>query len=161
MLTLAAVESRPDQARALRGWLAANRIALHVHEAGVALPGSYWGAPEAGISGDTLHASDDTPLHSILHEAAHIVCARAAGRPPFERDAAGDACEESAVCWLQLAVADGLPGVGWRRLAADMDAWGYSFRAGSTAAWRCRDAADAAAWLRAHDVAAWSGEAAA
>ena len=161
MLTLAAVESRPTLAQALRAWLAANDIALRVHDAGATLPGSYWGAPEAGITGDALHVRTDTPLHSVLHEAAHIVCARAAGRPPFDRDAAGDDDEEAAVCWLQLAVADGLPDVGWRRLAADMDAWGYTFRAGSTAAWRYRDAADAVAWLRVHDVAAWPGEAAA
>lgn len=161
MLTLAAVESRPELARALRDWLDAHDITLRVHDAMDALPGSYWGAPEAGITGETLHVSGDTPLHSLLHEAAHIVCARAAGRAPFQRDAAGDDDEESAVCWLQLAVADRLPGVGWRALATDMDAWGYSFRAGSTAAWRCRDAADAAAWLRVHGVAAWPGVAAA
>ena len=161
MLTLAAVATRPDQSRALRAWLDLHGIALRVHAAGDALPGSFWGAPEAGITGGTLHVRGDTPLHSLLHEAAHIVCARAAGRAPIERDAGGDDVEEAAVCWLQLAVAEGLPGVGWRRLAADMDAWGYRFRAGSTVAWRATDAADAAAWLRAHGVAAWPGAAAA
>jgi hypothetical protein len=30
---------------------------------------------------------------------------------------------------------------------ADMDAWGYSFRLGSTHAWFEHDAADARAWL--------------
>ena len=30
---------------------------------------------------------------------------------------------------------------------ADMDAWGYSFRLGSTRAWFERDAEDARAWL--------------
>ena len=161
MLTLAAAESRPDLSRAVHAWLAAHGITLRMHAAGVALPGSYWGAPEAGIEADILHASGTTPLHSLLHEAGHVVCARAAGRPPFDRDAGGDDIEEAAVCRLQLAVADGLPGVGWRRLAVDLDAWGYSFRAGSTAAWWCRDADEAAAWLHAHGVKAWPGEAAA
>ncbi len=33
--------------------------------------GSYWGESEAGLKGNTLFARHDTPLHSILHEAAH------------------------------------------------------------------------------------------
>ena len=31
---------------------------------------------------------------------------------------------------------------------ADMDAWGYTFRLGSSRAWFEQDAADARAWLR-------------
>jgi len=31
---------------------------------------------------------------------------------------------------------------------ADMDAWGYTFRLGSSRAWFERDAADASKWLR-------------
>jgi hypothetical protein len=49
---------------------------------------------------------------------------------------------------LQIVLADGLPGVGSDRLMADMDAWGYSFRLGSTRAWFENDAEDARAWLR-------------
>jgi hypothetical protein len=37
--------------------------------------------------------------------------------------------------------------VGRRRLCSDMDAWGYSFRLGSTQAWFEEDAADARQWL--------------
>jgi hypothetical protein len=33
-----------------------------------------------------------------------------------------------------------------------MDAWGYSFRLGSTAAWFERDAEDARAWLLLHGL---------
>jgi len=40
-----------------------------------------------------------------------------------------------------------LPGVGSERLMADMDAWGYTYRLGSTKAWFEQDAEDAKAWL--------------
>jgi hypothetical protein len=33
---------------------------------------------------------------------------------------------------------------------ADMDAWGYSFRLGTTRAWHDHDAEDAVAWLQRH-----------
>lgn len=147
MLLMGAVAARPCTSRALRAWFARHRLRLRCHDANRALPGSYWGAPEAGITARTLHVSGFTPLHSLLHEACHVVCAQAAGRPPFDGDAGGTDVEEAAVCALQLCVASTLPGVGWRRLARDMDAWGYSFRAGSTAAWWCRDAQDARSWL--------------
>ena len=63
-------------------------------------------------------------------------------------DAGGDDIEESAVCYLQILLADRLPVVGRARLMRDMDAWGYSFRLGSTASWFETDADDARAWLR-------------
>jgi hypothetical protein len=34
----------------------------------------------------------------------------------------------------------------------DMDAWGYTFRLGSSRAWFESDAADACIWLRRHGV---------
>jgi hypothetical protein len=37
-------------------------------------------------------------------------------------------------------------------MMADMDAWGYSFRLGSSAAWFEQDAADARAWLTRHGL---------
>ncbi len=40
---------------------------------------------------------------------------------------------------------------------ADMDAWGYSFRLGSTRAWFEGDAADARAWLERHALVAPGG----
>jgi hypothetical protein len=116
------------------------------------IPGSYWGDSEAGLKGDCLYARLDTPLHSVLHEASHFVCMSAERRAGLVRDAGGDDLEESAVCYLQVLLAQLLPRAGRERLFADMDAWGYSFRQGSTRAWFECDAADARDWLRRHDV---------
>ncbi len=60
---------------------------------------------------------------------------------------AGTIDEESAVCYLQVLLADELPGVGRARLMDDMDAWGYSFRLGSTRAWFETDAEETRQWL--------------
>ena len=116
------------------------------------IPGSYWGETEAGLKGDLLYARLDTPVHSVLHEASHYVCMTPERRAGLDRDAGGDDPEESAVCYLQILLADALTGVGRERLMQDMDAWGYSFRLGSTRAWFEADAADAFEWLRAHGV---------
>ena len=116
------------------------------------IPGTYWGDSEAGLSGSTLHARADTPLHSVLHEAAHFVCMAPERRVGLHRDAGGDDGEENAVCYLQILLADELRQLGRERMCADMDAWGYSFRLGSTRAWFEADAADACEWLRAHGV---------
>jgi hypothetical protein len=122
--------------------------------AGGDIPGSYWGEPEAGIVGSQLFVRPDTPVHSALHEGCHLVCMGAERRARVERDALGDELEEGAVCCLQVQLADRLPGVGAARLCADMDAWGYSFRAGSTRRWLEEDADDARAWLEARGIRA-------
>jgi hypothetical protein len=114
---------------------------------GELIPGSYWGESEAGLVGDRLYARLDTPLHSILHELSHFICMTPERRAGLDRDAGGDDLEESAVCYLQVVLAGELPGVGRARLMSDMDAWGYSFRLGSTRAWFEADAAEARAWL--------------
>jgi len=111
------------------------------------IPGSYWGESEAGLIGDHLFVRDDTPVHSALHEACHYICLDADRRARLHTDAAGECIEESGVCYLQLLLADELPGVGRARMCADMDAWGYTFRLGSARAWFERDAEDARAWL--------------
>ena len=111
------------------------------------IPGSYWGDSEAGLRGDRLYARLDTPLHSVLHEASHYVCMSPERRAGLDRDAGGDDLEESAVCYLQIVLAEEMPGIGRERLMSDMDAWGYSFRLGSAGAWFARDAEDARAWL--------------
>jgi hypothetical protein len=116
------------------------------------IPGSYWGDSEAGLRGDALHARLDTPLHSVLHEAAHYVCMTPERRAGLDSDAGGDDLEESAVCYLQVLFADELPHIGRERLFTDMDAWGYSFRLGSARAWFEQDAEDAHAWLCGHGV---------
>ena len=122
-----------------------------------AIPGSYWGDSEAGLRGDSLYARLDTPLHSVLHEAGHYVCMTPERRAGLDRDAGGDDLEESAVCYLQVLFADELPHVGRERLFIDMDAWGYSFRLGSSRAWFEQDAEDARDWLRAHGIIDSSG----
>lgn len=111
------------------------------------IPASYWGDSEAGLKGAALYARLDTPVHSVLHEASHFVCMSPERRTGLDRDAGGDDLEECAVCYLQVLLADELSHVGRERLFADMDAWGYSFRLGSTRAWFEQDAADARAWL--------------
>ena len=111
------------------------------------ITGSFWGEPEAGIVKRCVHVRLDTPVHSLLHEACHVVCMDEARRASLDRDAGGDDIEEAAVCYLQIVLADYLPGVGRDRLMQDMDAWGYSFRLGSSRAWFESDAADARAWL--------------
>jgi len=119
---------------------------------GAVIPGSYWGESEAGLRGNTLFARLDTPLHSLLHEAAHYVCMSAQRRAQLDRDAGGDDAEEGAVCYLQVLLADALPGVARERLFADMDEWGYSFRLGGAAAWFAQDALDERVWLQQHGI---------
>ncbi len=116
------------------------------------VPGSFWGGSEAGLIGARLYARGDTPLHSILHEGCHFVCMTPERRAGLHTDAGGDYAEENGVCYLQILLADELPGVGRVRLMDDMDAWGYSFRLGSAAAWFSGDAEDAAQWLQVHGL---------
>lgn len=112
-----------------------------------AITGSFWGDSEAGIVANNVYVRADTPIHSLLHETCHTICMDAARRSGLDRDAGGDDLEEAAVCYLQILLAEHIPGVGSNRLMRDMDAWGYSFRLGSTGAWFASDAEDAAAWL--------------
>jgi hypothetical protein len=132
--------------------LARYGLTLTLVAAGEAIPGSYWGDSEAGLRGDALYARLDTPLHSVLHEAGHYVCMTPERRAGLDRDAGGDDIEESAVCYLQVLFADELPHVGRERLFTDMDAWGYSFRLGSTRTWFAQDAEDARTWLWQHGI---------
>jgi hypothetical protein len=111
------------------------------------IPGSYWGESEAGLIGNRLILRPDTPVHSALHEACHWICADSGRRQSVHTDAGGDDLEECAVCYLQILLAERLPGYSRERMLADMDAWGYSFRLGSARAWFERDADDAREWL--------------
>jgi hypothetical protein len=114
---------------------------------GETIPGSYWGESEAGVIGACVYARPDTPVHSLLHEACHLIVLPAERRATVHTDASDSDIEEDATCYLQIVLADALPGVGRERLMQDMDTWGYSFRLGSTRAWFDGDADDARQWL--------------
>lgn len=116
------------------------------------IPGSYWGEREAGLIGSTIYGRLDTPLHSVLHEAAHYICMTAERRSGLDTDAGGDHAEENAVCYLQILLATVLPGVGGERMCRDMDDWGYTFRLGCAATWFAEDAEDARQWLLGHQI---------
>ncbi len=113
-----------------------------------AIPGSYWGEPEAGIIGRDVYARPDTPLHSLLHESCHIICMDEQRRYNLHTDAAGEIAEENAVCYLQILLAEQLTDFGQARALQDMDAWGYTFRLGSAQRWFEEDAEDTRQWLR-------------
>jgi hypothetical protein len=132
-------------------------LSLGLLNEGAAIKGSFWGEPEAGIVKRCVYVRLDTPIHSLLHESCHVICMDEKRREGLERDAGGDDIEEAAVCYLQVLLADLLPGVGRDRLMRDMDAWGYSFRLGSTRAWFESDAGDAAAWLLGHELITATG----
>jgi hypothetical protein len=114
---------------------------------GTEIPASYWGDTEAGLLADAILVRDDTPVHSILHEACHYVCMNNARRAGLHTNAGGDYDEENAVCYLQILLADELTGMGRKRMMSDMDAWGYTFRLGSSRAWFENDAGDSREWL--------------
>jgi hypothetical protein len=124
----------------------------------VPISGSFWGDSEAGIIGRTVYVRADTPVHSLLHETCHVVCMTQDRRDGLDRDAGGDDLEESAVCYLQVVLADHIDGVGRDRLMLDMDAWGYSFRLGNTRDWFQTDAVDAAEFLMNHGLLNAAGE---
>jgi hypothetical protein len=138
------------------GDLDSTRIEKVLHRFGLAvarvpsgepIPGSYWGESEAGLTQNRLYVRGDTPVHSALHEACHWICMDERRRRTLDTDAGGDVAEENAVCYLQVLLADEIPGFGRDRSFQDMDAWGYSFRLGSARAWFERDAEDARTWL--------------
>ena len=128
--------------------LARYGVTLRLLDDGAEIPGSYWGAPEAGLVGCTVYARRDTPVHSLLHEAAHLIVLPPERRTQVHTDATDSIEEEDAVCVLQALLGDALPGVGATRVLADMDAWGYTFRLGSAQAYVEGDADTAWAWLQ-------------
>lgn len=125
------------------------RVQLAVIEVAplAAIPGSYWGDSEAGLQGNRLYVRCDTPLHSVLHEACHYICMDSVRRSTLDREAGGDFAEENAVCYLQILLAEHVTDFGRKRMFADMDAWGYTFRLGSARAWFEAESDDARNWL--------------
>ncbi len=130
------------------GLLSRYGLSLHHVADGAPIPGSYWGEPEAGVIAHHVYVRDDTPVHSMLHEACHLIVLPPERRAQVHTDATDSVIEEDATCCLQIILADELPGVGRGRLMADMDAWGYTYRLGSTQAWFEQDADDARAFLK-------------
>jgi hypothetical protein len=116
------------------------------------IPGSFWGDTEAGLIGNTVYARRDTPVHSLLHEACHLIVLSPEDRAAVHTNATASSEEENAVCVLQALLGDALPGVGRDRVLADMDAWGYTFRLGSARAYVERDSTDAWHWLQTRDL---------
>jgi len=142
MLTVAEIEWASAVALLARYGLSLEQVAD-----GAPIPGSFWGEPEAGVIGEKVYARGDTPVHSLLHEACHLIVAAPERRARIHTDASDSQAEEDACCYLQIVLADALPGAGSVRVMADMDAWGYTFRLGSARAWFEHDAEDARAWL--------------
>jgi len=116
---------------------------------GEAIPGSYWGDTEAGIIGTTVYARPDTPVHSLLHEACHLIVLPEEKRALVHTDATDSIEEEDATCYLQIVLGGQLPSVGSDRIMEDMDRWGYTYRLGSTRAWFEGDASEARDFLAA------------
>ena len=108
---------------------------------GLPIPFSYFGAPEAGLLGRCVFARSDTPVHSVLHEAGHVICMDEARRVALRADAGGAFDEENAVLYLQITLASEV-GLAPECLCKDMDEWGYTFRMGSAWAWYQTDAAE-------------------
>jgi hypothetical protein len=148
MLTLADIN--PADVAAL---LARHDLQLQLVPDGEAIPGSYWGECEAGLIGTTVYARSDTPVHSLLHEAAHLIVLPPERRAQVHTDATDSVEEEDAVCVLQALLSDEIPGVGRDRILADMDEWGYTFRLGSARAYFEHDADAAWQWLIARGLA--------
>ena len=125
-------------------------ININCFDPGVDIPHSFWGEPEAGRIHEQLYIRGDTPVHSILHETCHYVCMPAEQRKLAQADAKGTTKEENATCYLQILLSDYIENYNRIQLMEDMDAWGYSFRLGSTLAWFNRDAEEVRQWLMRH-----------
>lgn len=133
------------QARQLLGCFS---LQLNEIENSVPIPGSYWGECEAGIIASTVYVRQDTPIHSLLHEACHLIVMPEHMRANVHTNATDSIAEEDATCYLQLLLSDFITGFGFARACQDMDTWGYSFRLGSARAWFEQDAEDAHAFLQ-------------
>ncbi|MBE1161666.1 hypothetical protein [Dyella acidiphila] len=153
VLRLADIDGTPVEALLARYGLHLVRVAD-----GQAIPGSYWGEDEAGIIGHEVYARSDTPVHSLLHEAGHLIVLPPERRATTHTDATDSIAEEDAVCYLQIVLGGTLPGVGRVRVMTDMDTWGYTFRLGSAQAWFEQDAENAREWLIARQLLTAAGE---
>ena len=67
--------------------LASHGLQLHFVDDAAPIPGSFWGEPEAGVIAHRVHARADTPVHSLLHEACHLIVAPVEKRATIHTDA--------------------------------------------------------------------------
>ena len=141
-----------DQKPALEKLLLRYHLNINWLEEQADIPGTWFGAPEAGIIKNQLYVRPDTPIHSALHESCHYVCMDKHRREKLDTNAEGDYEEENGVCYLQILLADFIPGMGKAKMMQDMDDWGYTFRLGSAKRWFEEDAEDAQQWLLSHDL---------
>ena len=117
------------------------------------IPGSYWGDSEAGLIGHRIHARLDTPLHSVLHEAAHSICMTPERRAGLDTDAGGD--DAGGVRRVLSAGAAGRCAAGGRAASGCSATWTSGATASGWAAQQPgsnQDADDARAWLVKHGV---------
>lgn len=135
-----------------RALLARYQLDLVQVENGQHIAGSFWGDSEAGVIGNVVYARPDTPVHSLLHEAGHLIVMPVDKRKAVHTDASDSVAEEDAVCILQALLGDELLGVGRERIWADMDEWGYTFRLGSAKAYFENDAKEAFTFLAARGL---------
>lgn len=131
----------------LKSLLNKYHLNLHVNPDLQEIPGSYWGDSEAGLIKNNVYVRNDTPIHSMLHEACHYICMDDQRRQNLDTNAEGDYDEENGVCYLQIILSDLIPEMGKSRMMQDMDSWGYTFRLGSAERWFYEDAEDALNWL--------------
>ena len=71
---------------------------------GAPIPGSFWGESEAGLISSTVFARDDTPLHSLLHEACHLIVIPPEMSWRGDRKASGLVFDENVKCCMPLLV---------------------------------------------------------
>jgi hypothetical protein len=83
-------------------------LALHQCPTGDPIPGSYWGDDEAGLRANLLYARPDSPLHSILHEAAHYICMDSDRRQNLDTDAGYSFRLGSSRAWFEQDAEDAL-----------------------------------------------------
>ena len=76
----------------------------------------------------------------------------------LDTDAGGGYEEENGVCYLQVLLSEHITEMGRERMFSDMDAWGYSFRLGSSKAWFQQDAEDTLTWLQQYGLVDNSGQ---
>ncbi len=141
-----------QQQKILQSLLSRYQLQLNLIKDNEPIPGSWFGEPEAGIIKNQLYIRQDTPVHSALHESCHYICMDAERRAELDTDAAGGYDEENGVCYLQILLADHLPGMGRQIMMKDMDEWGYTFRLGSAQRWFEEDAEDTQQWLLKHQL---------